>query len=71
VRVEIAAEPLEVDADPGAMEQALLNLLTNAMKFSGDSREIGVSLRRRDNIAIVEMADLGIAIPVEHRRRIF
>jgi signal transduction histidine kinase len=71
VRLEITPDPVEMDADAGAMEQALLNLLANAMKFSGDSREIGVSLRRRDGEAIIEIADHGIGIPVEHRRRIF
>jgi two-component system phosphate regulon sensor histidine kinase PhoR len=71
VRVEITQEPVDVDADTSAMEQALLNVLTNAMKFSGDSREIGLSLRRRDGEAIIEVADQGIGIPVEHRRRIF
>jgi two-component system phosphate regulon sensor histidine kinase PhoR len=71
VRVDFAQEPVEVDADAGAMEQALLNVLTNAMKFSGDSREIGVSLFRRNGHAIVEVVDQGIGIPVEHRQRVF
>jgi two-component system, OmpR family, phosphate regulon sensor histidine kinase PhoR len=71
VRVEIPPDPLEVHADVGAMEQALLNVLVNAMKFSGDSREIGVSLRRRNGDAIIEISDQGIGIPAEHRRRIF
>jgi two-component system, OmpR family, phosphate regulon sensor histidine kinase PhoR len=71
VNVDIAQETIDVDADAGAMEQAVLNLLTNAMKFSGDSRKIGVSLQQRNGEAIVEISDLGIGIPVEHRRRIF
>lgn len=71
VHVDIPDEPVDVHADGAAMEQALLNVLTNAMKFSGDSREIGVSMRRRNGEAIIEIADHGIGIPVEHRRRIF
>jgi signal transduction histidine kinase len=71
VRVEIPQDVLEVDADEGAMEQALLNVLANAMKFSGDSREIGVSLRSLNGEAIIEISDQGIGIPAEHRRRIF
>jgi signal transduction histidine kinase len=71
VLVEIPPDPLEVVADAGAMEQALLNVLANAMKFSGDSREIGVSLRRRNGEAIIEVSDHGIGIPTAHRRRIF
>jgi signal transduction histidine kinase len=71
LEIQIPQEPIEVNADAGAMEQALLNVLTNAMKFSGGSREIGVSLRRRNGSAIIEVADQGIGIPVEHRRKIF
>ena len=71
VQVEIPPDPLEVEADAGAMEQALLNVLANAMKFSGNSREIGVSLRRKNREAIIEISDHGIGIPAEHRRRIF
>ena len=66
VRVEIAQAPVEVEADAGAKwSRLLVNLLTNALKFSGDSREIGVSLLLRDREAIVEVADLGIGIPAE------
>jgi hypothetical protein len=60
-----------MDADTGAMEQALPNSLTNAMKFSGDSREIRVTLWSRHEEAIIEIADQGIGIPAEHRRRVF
>ena len=71
VQVEIPADPLEVEADAGALEQALLNVLANAMKFSGSSRQIGVSLWRKNREAIIEVSDHGIGIPAEHRRRIF
>ena len=33
-------------ADPDAVEQAILNLLANAMKYSGSSRQIDLQLRR-------------------------
>jgi two-component system, OmpR family, phosphate regulon sensor histidine kinase PhoR len=71
VQVDIPSDPLEVEADAGAMQRALLNVLANAMKFSGDSREIGVSLRRKNREAIIEVSDHGIGIPAEHRRRVF
>lgn len=61
--------PISGDAD--ALEQAILNLLTNAMKYSGESREIQLSLRRVDGRAEIRVVDRGIGIPPEEQRRIF
>jgi signal transduction histidine kinase len=58
-------------ADPDALEQAVLNLLTNALKYSGDSREIGLRLRRTDDGAEIQVVDRGIGIPAEEQTRIF
>jgi two-component system sensor histidine kinase SenX3 len=58
-------------ADPDALEQAVLNLLTNAMKYSGDSRDIDLRLRRTDGEAEVQVVDRGIGIAAEEQARIF
>jgi signal transduction histidine kinase len=59
--------PVRVDRD--AIEQAILNLLANAMKYSGDSRSIELRLRSQDGTAVIEVADHGIGIePAEHAR---
>jgi len=60
-----------VKADADALEQAVLNLLTNAMKYSGDARDIGLRLRRVDGWARIEVSDHGIGIPSEEQGRIF
>jgi signal transduction histidine kinase len=57
--------------DPDALEQAVLNLLTNAIKYSGDSREIGLQLRRVGDGAEIQVVDRGIGIPPEEQERIF
>jgi signal transduction histidine kinase len=59
---------LPVDGD--AIEQAILNLLTNAMKYSGDSREIDLRLRRQDGYAVIDVSDHGVGIPEEARDRV-
>ena len=58
-------------ADADAMEQAILNLLANAMKYSGDSRQIELHLRRLDEEAVIEVIDRGIGIRKEDQPRIF
>ncbi len=61
----------EAKADPDALEQAILNLLANAMKYSGASREIHLRLARQDGRAAIEVRDFGIGIPAGEQRRIF
>jgi signal transduction histidine kinase len=58
-------------ADTDAMQQALLNLLTNAMKYSGSSRRIEVSLSRRGAQAVVAVTDYGLGIPAHDQPRLF
>ena len=60
---------IAVDAD--AIEQAVLNLLTNAMKYSGASRSIDLRVRRDGPHVVVEVADHGIGIAPHEQPRIF
>jgi signal transduction histidine kinase len=59
-----------VAADPAALEQALLNLLDNAIKYSGDGREIAVHVGTMASEAFVEVIDHGIGVAAEERSRI-
>ena len=61
--------PMTADAD--ALQQAILNLLTNAMKYSGDSRRIRLGLDRRNGDARIEVVDHGVGIAPDDRSRIF
>jgi signal transduction histidine kinase len=58
-------------ADPDAMEQAILNLLTNAMKYSGDAREIDLRLASRNGDAVIEVTDRGLGIALDEQKRVF
>jgi signal transduction histidine kinase len=71
LRVEIDEAVPEVKGDPDALEQAVLNLLTNAVKYSGESREIGLRLLRESTDAVVEVIDHGVGIPHEEQTRVF
>ncbi len=59
-----------VAVDPDALEQAILNLLTNAMKYSGESREIDLRLRGEDGWAVIEVTDRGVGIPAQELGRL-
>ncbi|MGH9383725.1 MAG: ATP-binding protein [Vicinamibacterales bacterium] len=61
--------PVAVDRD--ALQQAILNLLTNAMKYSGEHREIGLRLCTENGTALIQVSDRGIGIPEREHSRIF
>lgn len=60
---------MEVDAD--TLQRVLLNLLSNAFKFTPDGGRIRVTLRRSNEQAIFEVADSGHGIPTGKRDVVF
>jgi signal transduction histidine kinase len=58
-------------ADEGAAEQAIENLLANAMKYSGDAKAIEVAARKADGHIVVSVTDHGIGISRREQGRIF
>jgi signal transduction histidine kinase len=58
-------------ADGDAVEQAVENLLANAMKYSGEKKTIEVSVTAADGHVVVGVRDHGIGIPRREQRRIF
>ncbi len=72
-RIEVEptdARPI-VAADPMALEQALVNLLDNAAKYSGDARDIQVRMRVTASEAMVDVVDHGIGIAPGERANVF
>jgi signal transduction histidine kinase len=67
--VERTLPPIEADRD--ALLQAILNLMTNAMKYSGASRRIGIDLRREGDDTLIAVTDYGVGIAPEEQARIF
>jgi two-component system CheB/CheR fusion protein len=63
--------PIIVSGDARRIEQILLNLLVNAVTFSGGSGSIDVSLRHADQFAEVEVRDHGPGIPAHVLPHIF
>jgi signal transduction histidine kinase len=58
-------------ADREALSQAIHNLLDNALKFSGENKEIEVWLKSQEEHVIIEVKDRGIGIPQDELGKIF
>jgi signal transduction histidine kinase len=66
---EASLPRMSVDAQ--AIDQALCNVLENAVKYSGEARDVVVRLARRGDEAVVSISDHGIGIPGDEQDRIF
>ena len=61
--------PASIDAE--AISQAVGNLLDNAVKYSGGSKEIAVDLGRRDGWIVISVRDHGIGISRDEQKKVF
>lgn len=72
IEVDRPDEPMPpIQADGAAVSQAVLNLIDNAVKYSGDSRRVRIRMERAGGQAVVSVVDFGIGIPQEELGRIF
>jgi signal transduction histidine kinase/ActR/RegA family two-component response regulator len=69
--VQVDAQPVGVSFDPARLEQIIVNLLTNALKFTPAGGAIRVGVRAEADTAILVVEDEGIGIPEDVLPRIF
>ncbi|KYF51019.1 PAS domain-containing sensor histidine kinase, partial [Sorangium cellulosum] len=70
VTVDAAAVP-PARCDRRALEQVLMNLLDNAIKYAGEGAHVTVKARSVDQQVTIAVADDGPGIPPHHLGRIF
>ncbi len=71
LQLDVSLPPVEVVADKDLVGQVWMNLLNNAIKFTGRHGTIAISLQTEDEWAVVRIADTGIGIAEEDLPRIF
>ncbi len=71
LRADIAADVTSIVADQRKFKQVLINLLTNAVKFSYPNGWVEVVARRDTNGVMVTVKDCGMGIALEDQAAIF
>ena len=72
VAIEVKGTSLEGSVDQQAVEQMVVNLVENAVKYAAVAdRRIDVGVHRRGDDAVITVADHGPGIPAGERQRVF
>jgi signal transduction histidine kinase/CheY-like chemotaxis protein len=69
--IEVADDVGQVYSDELRVKQVLLNLMTNAVKFTGDGGSVLVRAAREGAEIVITVTDTGIGVPEADRERIF
>lgn len=71
VAVSAPAAPVMVVGDAERLEQVILNLLTNAVKYSPAGGPVRVQVTTTPTDAVLEVVDQGLGIPAAGQARVF
>ena len=64
-------QPVRANGDADRLKQLLLNLVSNAIKFTPQGGEVAINLRKNLRTAVMEVQDTGIGISAEDKQRVF
>lgn len=71
VHVDLPDDPALVNGDASMLERVVLNLLTNALKFTPDGGRIDVLVTLEAEEVVLEVSDNGLGIPAEEQDQLF
>jgi PAS domain S-box-containing protein len=71
LRVDVGEGTGSILGDAAHLDRLLINLLTNAIKFTPDGGRVALSAHRVDGTVVIEVSDTGIGIPLEEQVNLF
>ncbi len=69
--IDIPDEEIKIKTDRDALEQVILNLIDNAVKYAAAGKEILISMKQGTADIEIRVEDRGPGIPEAHRKKIF
>ncbi|MGZ3346935.1 MAG: sensor histidine kinase, partial [Caulobacteraceae bacterium] len=70
LRAALPPDPIEIEADPRALKQIALNLLSNALKFTPRGGQVTATLQAQGGMMELIVADTGVGIAPEDLKRL-
>ncbi len=71
LEVHLPSEPVLLEGDPAHLERLVLNLASNAVKFTDLGGKVEVRLQVTGDVAELSVRDTGMGIPLEEQGRLF
>lgn len=71
INVLAVSEDVVACADQDRLQQVLINLIDNAMKYSASEQPIDLIIEKTDHCVLMHVCDRGIGISLPHQNRIF
>ncbi|HAN46042.1 MAG TPA: two-component sensor histidine kinase [Cyanobacteria bacterium UBA8156] len=71
IHLALTDEDVMVCVDPDRLQQVLINLVDNALKYSDANQAVDVVLEKNEQQALIHVCDRGIGIALAHQQRIF
>jgi PAS domain S-box-containing protein len=71
-RLEIVStEDFSINSDMKLLKNIIINLITNAIKFSAEAKPITIQVTRQNDEAVIDIEDKGIGISAEDQDHLF
>ena len=67
----VCPDQLKVRVNPSLLEQAIINLLTNAVKYSEPGSQVEIEVVEQEDVVKISVKDFGCGISEEHLPRLF
>lgn len=71
IKLDMKEENIEVYADYNKIKQVLINLVSNAIKYSPEGVDINITVEKQQNEVVISIKDKGIGIPEENIQDLF
>lgn len=71
VTIKVDGEDITIFANKRMINELLYNVVENGVKYNKDGGSVVVSIKAKQDMAVIDISDSGIGIPTAHQERVF